>query len=348
MTLHTGSKIRAIALAAAIALVFAACGGSADDANETTTTITDAPAETTTTVAVIDETTTTIATLEATSTTSVAAPSSDAGAALSQAIDQTASLPSARYEGELTMKGIVDPTQTIDEFTMGFSGAFSDSGSFSMVMDLSSIAELAGEDLGGFGDLFGSMELRVIDGVGYMSMPLLTMFTGYEWIEFPEDESGELTQGFTAGANPTNPTDFLEAMRDADAEVVEVGRELVRGEETTHYSATVDVAKLMEDAPPEEREEIEAQIGASGLDKLPFDVWIGDDGILRRYEFMIDGTQVEVAEGDGEFESMRMVMEVFDVGAEVVIEAPPADAIAPEDALGDLLGIADVFGDLEG
>ncbi len=352
MTSPNGSTARLGAIAAAFALVLAACGGgTADDPAETTIApVTTEAAVTTTLSATTDapETTTTLPTLDVTSTTTAAAPSSEAGAALTQAMNQTAAVTSARYEGEMRITGVEDPTLAIDEFTMGFSGAYTAEGSFSMIMDLSSLAEVAGEDLGGFEDLFGAMEIRVVDGVGYMSMPLFTMFTGYEWVQFPEDESGELTEGFTGGANPSNPSDFLTAMKDADAEVVEIGRELVRDVETTHYSATVNVAKLTENATPEERAEIEAQIGASGIEELPFDVWIGDDGILRRYQFAISGADMEPAAGGGEFESMVMIMEMFDIGTEVVIEAPPAEDVAPEDALVDLFGFAEGFGDLEG
>ena len=91
-----------------------------------------------------------------------------------------------------------------------------------------------------------------------------------------------------------DPTRLLETLEAAGA-FDEVGSEGVRGVETTRYHGTVASSRV--------------------------DVWVGADGLVRR-----------VAVSDGEGTDVRL--ELFDFGADVEIERPPADDVAE---LGDFL-----------
>ncbi len=161
------------------------------------------------------------------------------------------------------------------------------------------------------------------------------MFLGEDvtWIELPADEAGAAAGSF-GPASPGNPAEFLSALEDANADVVEVGTETLRGVSTTHYLVTFDMEKLLEQATPEQRAELEAQ-GPLPVDQLPMDVWIGDDGLIYKYVMTLDGTAVETDPGQG-FESMVMTFEIYDYGATIDIEAPPADEVTSSDALGGL------------
>jgi hypothetical protein len=98
---------------------------------------------------------------------------------------------------------------------------------------------------------------------------------------------------------------------------------------------TFDMQKLLEQATPEERAELEAQ-GPLPFDELPMDLWIGaDDGLIYKYVMDIDGSKV-VTTPDESFERMVMVFEIYDYGADIVIEPPPADQITSSDELGGL------------
>jgi hypothetical protein len=329
---------RLASLALGLALIAAACGGS-DTASTTTTagagatTTTAAPATTTTAAptTTAPETTTTV------TETTVAASGGDASG-LKAAIAQTSEIDSARMEGSFQMTGIEAMPGGI-EIVMPFSGAFDNAaGAFSFVMDMSGFAAAAGDEIPpGFEDLFGEMEIRQIGDTAYMRFGLFGMFLGEDvtWIELPADEAGTAAGSFGA-ASPGNPAEFLGALEDADADVVEVGPDTVRGVDTTHYMVTFDMEKLLEQATPEERAELEAQ-GPLPVDRLPMDVWIGEDGLIYRYVMTIDGSTVDAAPGEG-FETMVMTFEIFDYGASIDIEAPPADEVTSSDELGGLFG----------
>jgi len=104
-------------------------------------------------------------------------------------------------------------------------------------------------------------------------------------------ESGEVDED-TALAN-LSPQRLLTLLRDASSETARAGEEDVRGEPTVRYRLTVDCDSADLDC---------ADSGA-------VDVWIADDGIVRRIAIDDDGGQV--------------TFEFFDFGADVDIQAPP-------------------------
>jgi len=112
-----------------------------------------------------------------------------------------------------------------------------------------------------------------------------------------------------------------------------VGEATVRGVEATQYGASVDLADLAGAVDPEVREATrlwaEALREQLGVDEVPTDVWIDEDGLVRRirqrYDLRVGERKVRT----------EIAMELFDFGVEVDVEAPPADAVVD---LGDLLG----------
>ena len=91
-----------------------------------------------------------------------------------------------------------------------------------------------------------------------------------------------------------DPTRLLETLEAAGA-FAEVGSERVRGVETTRYRGSVASTRV--------------------------DVWVGADELVRR---------VTVRDGDG----TNVELELYDFGADLEIERPPADEVTE---LGDLL-----------
>lgn len=100
------------------------------------------------------------------------------------------------------------------------------------------------------------------------------------------------------------PSRILEQLR-AVGEVEELGRERVRGVETTRYRALVRPAGPAEDS------------------AVPVDVWIDGDGLVRRLRAAHGAHDVTVS------------VELFDFGADVAIEPPAPEQVT---ALDELLG----------
>ncbi len=317
-------KSRFLLFAAAL-LVLAACGS---DTSETTT---DAPS---TTVA-IETTTTTEAPATTTTTLAISEAGDGIPAELAAALSQTTEVSSGRMEGSFEMIGI-EGLASGSSLVLPFSGAFdNDAGIFTFTMDMSGMAGSLGEEVPPeLADMFGVMEVRQIGETTYMSWPFFS-FLGVQtpWISMPTDEGGFATDELTPGGTPANPADFLSLFEDTTATITEIGRETVRGVETTHWLAVFDTETLT----AEQRAELEAQSGAIPLEEMPMDIWIGDDGLVYRYVVDLAGDTVETAPGEG-FERMVMTFEMFDWGEDIDVEAPPADQVTDASELEALFG----------
>jgi hypothetical protein len=196
-----------------------------------------------------------------------------------------------------------------------------------MTLDLGDLAELAGGKLGS-----GRVEF-VLDGPAYyMKFPQVTeAFFGKQWLKIDLEELGELTGadlGAVQQANQ-NPAQLMQFLRGASDDIEELGKEEVRGVETTHYRATVDLDEAAEqgaevgELSDEMREQLQAEIermkAQTGLETLPVDVWVDEEDLLRRMEmdvnFAVEGEQV----------GMDTTMDFFDFGVDVRVARPPAD-----------------------
>jgi hypothetical protein len=314
-----------LALLFTLTLFVTACGGDGGSSDTTTTTApSDTTAATETTAAgtattTAPETTAAPETTEATETTT-AAPSGDA-AALQAALAKSSQATSGRVEGSMTISGVPGASGDV---TMAFSGEFDNAGNSSSTIDMSALADAAPTDQSippGMGDLFGEMEVRTIGDTSYMRFGLFSMMgVPTEWVSMPATEASSTVSGF--GAGPTNPEDLMKAWGDASWSTVEkVGTETVRGVSTTHYRAVVDVAALMSAADAQAQSDLES-LGTLP-DTMPVEFWIGDDGNVYRMVMEFDGS-VDASSG---FQSMTMTWEMYDQGADITIEAPPADQV---------------------
>lgn len=172
---------------------------------------------------------------------------------------------------------------------------------------------------------------QVMDGyVMYMRMPALEseLPDGRSWIRMDLREATkelglDIAQfGGAGGSDATRTLDYLRATGDVEKD----GEEEVRGVETTHYRAVVDLRKYPQLVPESERAEAERGIDAlvemTGEEKIPTDVWIDDDNLVRRMRQQMDMRMP----GAGTVE-MDMSFELFDFGRRVNVEPPPADQV---------------------
>jgi hypothetical protein len=122
-----------------------------------------------------------------------------------------------------------------------------------------------------------------------------------------------------------DPSDVFSMVLRASSKITNLGLERVRGDEATHYRASVDVKKLAEEVPAAQRDDFLSGMQTKG--PLPVDVWVDDESRLRR---------VRMREQFIEDVGLVMEFELFDFGVEVDVEAPPADQVITEERFDEL------------
>jgi len=152
---------------------------------------------------------------------------------------------------------------------------------------------------------------------------------GKPWFGLDLDKSlqqaGLGSLGFT---QPQDPAQTLQYLRAASSGVKESGNATVRGVETRRYSGRLDFRKALDagldrlELPAAERrrarqgmQRMLGQLGASGV---PFEVFVDDDGLLRRL------TMDMSMKAMGQQLSTKVSMDYFDFGVDVDVQAPPA------------------------
>lgn len=198
--------------------------------------------------------------------------------------------------------GRVEVTITAGDGTVTATGSFD---APRRAAELHVEASTAGETL--------SSDVVVVDGSLYVRpgglAGLLGEALGTPWLAVDVAELDDLLPD-DLGMPTFDPADIDELagrLRGEGIEVVEVGREDVRGTATTRYRATI----------PEDP--------AQQLPPVVVDVWVDDTGLVRRID--------AVAQGDL---PVTVRAELFDLDADVSIGAPPADEVTDLGDLGDL------------
>lgn len=234
------------------------------------------------------------------------------------AADQTVKAGSSKIEivadidagdQSMTMKGegAFDYARTAGFLTMRFEGI-----------------EDAGEEAAG---LFQGFEMRFVDGIAYMKLPeaLSSLAPGLKpWVKIDVEEltGGAGLNGLTS-QDPTSMLAFTKAAKD----IKEVGTARVRGEKTTHFKMTIDMAKALEAVPEEARAQVKQLVDTTGIKEMPMDLWVDSDGRVRRWRFTMDFSKIAAAAGSPGEGSMTMTAELFDFGTPVSVTAPPADQV---------------------
>jgi hypothetical protein len=142
--------------------------------------------------------------------------------------------------------------------------------------------------------------------------------------------------GVAGGAN--DPSQLLDALRGISDDIDDLGSDEVRGVATTHFHTTIDLTRALREAAPDQRELLDAQLGAlaGGSSSVPFDVWIDRDGLPRRISVELDG--LVQAPGAG---TVTMAVDFFDYGEPVDIVIPDASDTTPfTDVLGSFGGLS--------
>lgn len=259
-----------------------------------------------------------------------------ADATFTSAVTSAAAYQTGRFEGVFAMTG-VDPSAPDATVEMTIFGRYDqEAEAIDVTIDLGTLmsSAMAADPSvpAGFDDMFSEpLRMVVIGDESWLQWSLLSMFTGQPdaWMAATPEELDSSSLGVGVSSGTMDPTGILSELAGADADITVVGTETVRGVETTHWLATVDVESLAGGLDDEERAELEAQLGTLEGDTVPVELWVGvDDGLLYRYRVTIASSMLDETAGEA-----VVTFELFDHGQPVDIAAPPADQIIDSGAL---------------
>jgi hypothetical protein len=151
---------------------------------------------------------------------------------------------------------------------------------------------------------------------------------GKQWIELDLSKLGKssgVDLGKLMSGAQFQPGDLLSMLKAEGATVHKVGPATIDGTATTHYRATVDVAKVLKQkgltSPA-------LAAAAATVKNASENVWVGKDGLVRRVQVGYAAAKTHVA----------MTMDLSDYGAHITIAAPPRDSVYDATALAQGLG----------
>ena len=167
-------------------------------------------------------------------------------------------------------------------------------------------------------------KLRVIGTKMYISAEMLgatddpaTTAKPKPWFETDLAET-ELTLDQLLFPFPfVDPGRILAGFQKVSGSVESLGEEAVRGVPANRYRLTLDLARMIETAPADDRAALRKELEERKTKTEPVEVWIDDAGLARRVRFTVDSDDVTI--------------DFFDFGIDVDIEAPPADQVQPDD-----------------
>jgi hypothetical protein len=181
------------------------------------------------------------------------------------------------------------------------------------------------------GMLGGEMQIVMDGGIVYMRSPAFAD-APTPWVSMDPEKMDPATAaqfgGF--GAGTTDPSAYAGLFAGV-FDVKDSGRAEIGGVSTTHYVGTIDLQKVLESFPemvgedvdPATREQLEAaveQFEALGIEtKIPFEIWIDDEGLPRRQGITMDFGDLVPGAGDA---SLEMTVDYSAFGEPVEVEIP--------------------------
>jgi hypothetical protein len=223
------------------------------------------------------------------------------------AIAQSISIPGQAAPLRMTARGVADPKARQGR----------------LVFDLSGLAAQSGGQV----DPGATQEVLYRGFTMYMRSPLFArgLPDGKRWIRIDLERAGK-SAGIDLGAlaqTGQDPTQALQQLRAASGDVERVGDEQVRGVSTTRYRATVDLRRYPDVVPPAQRAAVRRSIARvielSGQSRVPTDVWIDGDDVVRRTQ-----QTVRTLLGPGMRGTIRQRIDLYDFGQTVDVKTPPA------------------------
>jgi hypothetical protein len=168
-----------------------------------------------------------------------------------------------------------------------------------------------------------TVETVTVGSVLFMRSPVFAQAglpAGKEWVRLDLGQIAKrsgIDLGSLLNSNP-NPGGALAYLRGSTGNVQKLGSEQVRGVQTTHYKATIDLERAARKASGSARDTIRRVIGLSGRKVLAVEVWVDGDEYVRKVVY----SQVASKQ-----QSTQITMELHDFGPRVQIASPPKDSV---------------------
>jgi hypothetical protein len=164
------------------------------------------------------------------------------------------------------------------------------------------------------------MDAVVVGRAFYMKSPIFhsdpTFPDDKDWAKI-DMKAAAKAQGIDfESLSPSSEFDFL---RGSNGKPHKVGAQRIRGVETTHYKATIDLEAVARKASGKAREMTRKMIKLSGTKTIPYEVWVDKKGLVRKMAY-----SQHFGPDSPEF---TITMTLYDFGAPVSIEAPPSDKV---------------------
>jgi hypothetical protein len=208
----------------------------------------------------------------------------------------------------------------VDFSTSGVAGTVAGEG----LADLANRRGALTLDLGSLGTALGAASVDTfLDATGiYVKLPPSRLPGNKPWLK--RDLSTLSTQidiGSLGRLRSADPSQALQFLKGAVDGMKEVGDEKVRGADTTHYRGTLDLNRARATASPDVQEAVDSAIASLGTANIPADVWLDDEGRMRKMRFQID------TDAAGPNPPGTVEFEMFDFGVDADVQPPPPDQI---------------------
>ena len=184
-----------------------------------------------------------------------------------------------------------------------------------------------------------SIEERLIGTIAYVKLPATLaqaepQLHGKSWLHQQLPAGGSTSLGFgSGGSDASDPTSVLRLVSMVSNSVAKVGTASIRGTQTTHYRATVDFGKVAakRGLPAAQIQALEKTLGTS---TFPVDLWIDGQGVARRLQFHFPLPKATPTSAAGQSGQITETLDLYDFGAPVAVQPPPASQVANLTALG--------------
>lgn len=251
------------------------------------------------------------------------APAGDSLPVLLDAIQKTNAAGSARMAIDLTFTSPEQTVQVTGDAEYVMDPADPTSLRERVVLDIPSLGMIPG----------GTVEMIVKGSVIYVQAPMFASFipATTPWIKLDPSTLPQSSGGLGAATSAVNPAAILVAIKDA-LTVEEVGAETVDGSAATRYRATLDLVKLLPlladmapDKPTDaEMQEAKDQLETLGLETLPIELWVDEDGFIKQMQLVLDLSKIGP---DAPGTSFSLTLTLSNVGQDISIDVPPASQV---------------------
>jgi hypothetical protein len=199
-----------------------------------------------------------------------------------------------------------------------------------MTMDLSGIPGVSA--LTGAGS---SIKMIFLYPTIYMNMPFLAgkMPQGKTWMKLDISKAAQaagIDASQLGSLNQNDPTKFLDYLRASSGAVVSLGSETVDGVPTTHYSATLQLSRILDRLPGDQQAAAKAALeklgsAGNGAGGIPVEVWVDTQGRVRRMQMSLSGLAGSTGASAGSGGSITIDFKSY--GPVPPIVAPPASEV---------------------